>query len=147
MVLDLRIKRALIAVLDIVLREVESAGCHDLVFYHILYFFYGYSAPDLVAFIFDIVCDIVNLFRRKSGSFLRVVGLCNGRHNFSESKVASEPFLLMIFIVSLSFFVQKSRKTGVNDSFSRFNIKSDMHWQCSSTVECKDYYITEVLIK
>jgi len=53
----------------------------------------------------------------------------------------------MIFIVSLSFFVQKSRKTGVNDSFSGLNIKSDMHWQCSSTVECKDYYITEVLIK
>ena len=64
------------------LREVESAGCHDLVFYHILYFFYGYSASDLVAFIFDVVCNIVNLFRRKSGSFLRVVGLCNGRHNF-----------------------------------------------------------------
>ena len=26
--------------------------------------------------------DIVNLFWRKSGSFLRVVGLCDGRHNF-----------------------------------------------------------------
>ena len=47
----------------------------------------------------------------------------------------------------VAFFVQKSRKTGVNDSFSGLNIKSDMHWQCSSTVECKDYYITEVLIK
>ena len=127
--------------------EVESAGCHDLVFYHILYFFYGYSASDLVAFIFDVVCNIVNLFRRKSGSFLRVVGLCNGRHNFFGIESGFRAVPLDDFHSLPLLFRAKISENGVNDSFSRFNIKSDMLRQCSSTVECKHYYITEVLIK